>query len=93
MWSGGSGAIGCNLPVGCRRAAPEFGSVASVAEVGKLMAMADAERALNRGRECFARRAWADAYAQLSAADREAPLEPEDLERLAMAAYLVGADE
>ena len=31
-------------------------------------------------------------YAHLSAADREAPLEPEDLERLATAAYLSGKD-
>lgn len=49
--------------------------------------------ALARGRECFARRAWADAFAELSAADREAPLEPEDLERLATAAYLIGSDD
>jgi hypothetical protein len=49
--------------------------------------------ALARGRECFARRAWADAFAELSAADREARLEPEDLERLATAAYLTGSDE
>ncbi|MBI3972878.1 MAG: DNA-binding response regulator [Chloroflexi bacterium] len=48
--------------------------------------------ALDRGRESFRRQAWADAYAQLSAADRESPLEPEDLERLAMAACLVGRD-
>jgi DNA-binding CsgD family transcriptional regulator len=47
---------------------------------------------LDRGRESFARQAWADAYAQLSAADQESPLEPEDLERLATAAYLVGRD-
>jgi ATP/maltotriose-dependent transcriptional regulator MalT len=47
---------------------------------------------LDRGRECFERRAWADAFAQLSAADREASLGPEDLERLATAAYLVGRD-
>ena len=46
-----------------------------------------------RGRVSYARRAWADAFAELSAADREAPLEPEDLERLATAAYLVGRDE
>ena len=45
------------------------------------------------GRECFDRRAWADAFAELSAADGEAPLEPEDLERLATAAYLLGRDE
>ena len=49
--------------------------------------------ALDRGRAAFGRRAWGDAYAQLSAADREAALEPEDLERLAMAAYLVGRDD
>jgi hypothetical protein len=47
---------------------------------------------LDRGRECFERRAWADAFVQLSAADREASLGPEDLERLATAAYLVGRD-
>jgi DNA-binding NarL/FixJ family response regulator len=47
---------------------------------------------LDRGRESFERRAWADAFDSLSAADRESPLAPEDLERLAMAAYLVGRD-
>jgi DNA-binding CsgD family transcriptional regulator len=46
-----------------------------------------------RGREAFGRRAWAAALAELSAADREAPLEPEDLERLATAAYLAGNDD
>jgi DNA-binding CsgD family transcriptional regulator len=49
--------------------------------------------ALDRGRESFGRRAWADACAQLSAADRESPLEAEDLERLATAAYLIGRDD
>ena len=48
--------------------------------------------ALDRGREFFGRHAWGDAFAELSAADREAPLELKDLERLAVAAYLVGAD-
>jgi len=47
---------------------------------------------LDRGREAFARRAWGDAYSQLAAADREAPLDPEDLDLLAMAAHLVGRD-
>jgi ATP/maltotriose-dependent transcriptional regulator MalT len=47
---------------------------------------------LDRGRESFERRAWADAFEELSAADREIPLAPEDLERLAIAAYLVGRD-
>jgi DNA-binding CsgD family transcriptional regulator len=49
--------------------------------------------ALDRGRGSFARRAWADAYCALSAADHEAPLSPEDLERLAVAAYLAGRDD
>jgi hypothetical protein len=48
--------------------------------------------ALDRGRGFFGRNAWADAFAELSAADREAALALEDLERLAVAAYLVGAD-
>jgi DNA-binding CsgD family transcriptional regulator len=49
--------------------------------------------ALGRGRQSFGRRAWADALAALSAADQEAPLAPDDLERLATAAYLAGSDE
>jgi DNA-binding CsgD family transcriptional regulator len=49
-------------------------------------------QALDRGRESFARHAWGDAYACLSAADRETPLQGEDLERLAYAAYLTGRD-
>ena len=49
--------------------------------------------ALVQGRSAFAAHAWADAYERLSAADREAPLEPGDLERLATAAYLVGRDD
>jgi DNA-binding CsgD family transcriptional regulator len=48
---------------------------------------------LDRGRESFGRRAWADAFAQLSAADRESPLEAEDLERLATAAFLIARDD
>lgn len=47
---------------------------------------------LELGRESFGRQAWEAAYSQLSAADRERPLEPEDLERLAGAAHLVGRD-
>ena len=45
---------------------------------------------LARGRAAFERMAWADAYALLGAADQEVPLEPEDLERLATAAQLLG---
>jgi DNA-binding NarL/FixJ family response regulator len=47
---------------------------------------------LDIGRECFDRKAWAEAYARLSAAHREEPLGPEDLERLATAARLIGRD-
>src|SRR5215207_2087273 len=47
---------------------------------------------LDLGRASFGRRAWGEAYAQLSAADHDAPLAPEDLERLATAAHLVGRD-
>jgi DNA-binding CsgD family transcriptional regulator/tetratricopeptide (TPR) repeat protein len=53
------------------------------------MTMADL---LDQGRQSFGRQAWADAFAQLSAADRETRLAPEDLERLATAAYLLGRD-
>lgn len=44
------------------------------------------------GRAAFDREAWSDACALLSAADREAPLEPDDLDRLATAAHLIGKD-
>lgn len=50
------------------------------------------EDMLERGRESFGRRAWGDAYAQLSAADLRAPLGLDDLERLAAVAYLAGRD-
>ena len=55
--------------------------------------MVHAVRAVEDGRASFGRQAWGDAYAQLSAAEAEAPLEREDLERLAVAAYLIGRDE
>ena len=48
--------------------------------------------ALERAREHFRLRAWGEAYARLSAVDHESPLEPDDLERMATAAYLVGRD-
>ncbi|MGH7693557.1 MAG: DNA-binding response regulator, partial [Gemmatimonadaceae bacterium] len=47
---------------------------------------------LEQGRTAYGRQKWADAYSSLSAADREEPLQPEDLERLATSAYLVGKD-
>jgi ATP/maltotriose-dependent transcriptional regulator MalT len=49
--------------------------------------------ALELGRAAFAGQAWADAFDRLSAADRETPLEPGDLERLAAAAFLVGRED
>jgi len=48
---------------------------------------------LRRGRKSFEQRAWAESYRLLQAADRDAPLDAEDLERLAIAAYLVGRDD
>jgi DNA-binding CsgD family transcriptional regulator len=48
---------------------------------------------LRRGRNAFEQRAWAESYRLLQAADRDEPLAAEDLERLAIAAYLVGRDD
>jgi hypothetical protein len=48
--------------------------------------------ALVLGRKSFDDRAWPEAFAQLSAADRDEPLQPDDLERLALAACLVGEE-
>jgi hypothetical protein len=48
--------------------------------------------ALARGRAAFERKTWGDAYRELSVAGQEIPLEPEDLDRLATAAYLVGEE-
>src|SRR3990170_4518201 len=48
---------------------------------------------LVRARQSFEQQAWADSCRLLEAADREAPLEPEDLERLATAAYLIGRED
>jgi DNA-binding CsgD family transcriptional regulator len=49
--------------------------------------------ALERGRQAFERQAWAAAYELLRAADQEAALAPEDLERASQAAYLSGHDD
>jgi tetratricopeptide (TPR) repeat protein len=49
--------------------------------------------ALERGRQAFERQTWAAAYELLRAADQEAPLAPEDLERAGQAAYLTGRDD
>jgi tetratricopeptide (TPR) repeat protein len=47
---------------------------------------------LAQARDAFRRRGWTDGYRLLTAADRDEPLEPDDLERLATAAYLIGKD-
>jgi DNA-binding NarL/FixJ family response regulator len=46
-----------------------------------------------RGRDSFERRIWGEAFAELSAAQRAGELDVEDLERLAVAAYMVGRDD
>lgn len=49
--------------------------------------------ALERGREAFVAHTWGDAFRELAAAESEAPLEIEDIERLALAAYFTGHDD
>src|SRR5215831_8133116 len=44
------------------------------------------------GRAAFERGSWNASYRLLSAADAQTPLDPADLDRLAMAAYLIGED-
>jgi DNA-binding CsgD family transcriptional regulator len=46
-----------------------------------------------RGRCAYRLREWASAYALLAAADRESPLEADDLELWVTAAYLTGHDD
>ena len=50
-------------------------------------------RDISQARGSFARRSWGDAYQQFAAADAATPLDLDDLERLALAAYLCGHDE
>ena len=49
-------------------------------------------QALDRGRDAFRKQAWGTAYSELLAADREAPLDPEDLALLAQTSMLTGRD-
>lgn len=49
--------------------------------------------ALREGRAAFARQAWTQAYAQLSAADQVVPLGIDDLDLLASSAWLIGRDD
>ncbi|MEV8532699.1 LuxR C-terminal-related transcriptional regulator [Streptomyces sp. NPDC051211] len=45
------------------------------------------------GEDAVARRNWRDAFVLLTEADRRAPLDPEALERLALAAHMTGHDQ
>jgi DNA-binding CsgD family transcriptional regulator len=47
---------------------------------------------LARAKEAYERQAWGEAYAGLLAAGRDRPLDPSDLERLAVAAHLTGRE-
>jgi DNA-binding CsgD family transcriptional regulator len=47
---------------------------------------------LVQARDAFVLHAWAESYRRFEAADRETVLAPDDLERLATAAYLIGRD-
>ena len=47
---------------------------------------------LEHGRQCYGRRAWGDAYQSLLCADQATALQPDDLDRLAAAAFLTGRD-
>jgi hypothetical protein len=53
--------------------------------------MPDVKR-LGQARQLFEQKAWTDSHRLLDTADRDAPLEPDDLERLATAAYLMGRE-
>jgi DNA-binding CsgD family transcriptional regulator len=48
---------------------------------------------LDRARNSYEQGAWAKAHQALSLADRETPLGADDLELLAMSAYLIGLDD
>jgi DNA-binding CsgD family transcriptional regulator len=60
------------------------------AQTGSMASRTARRTTLQQGREAFERQAWADAEALLRAADGEHGLESEDLERLAIATYLLG---
>src|SRR5215471_11807909 len=49
-------------------------------------------KALKQARESFLKRAWGSAFSQLSTADRQAPLDAEDLVLFAQAAMLTGRE-
>ena len=62
-----------------------------IVETTEMPSRASAPRkTVERGRDAFDRLEWADAHALLSEADLEHPIGLEDLERLAIAAHLIG---
>jgi ATP/maltotriose-dependent transcriptional regulator MalT len=48
------------------------------------------EGAIQRARACFEQQAWREARELFVAADQDAPLQPDDVDRLATCAYLLG---
>jgi DNA-binding CsgD family transcriptional regulator len=69
------------------------GRIGTGAATGGGKTIAPTDSPLFHGRRSFERREWITAYTQLSAADHVSPLTPDDLHRLAVAAYLAGRDE
>lgn len=55
--------------------------------------MTDGSRELEQAHAAFDRRAWDEAYARLVAADEAGSLAPDDLQRLAVSAFLTGRDD
>lgn len=55
--------------------------------------MATRSDILEHGRRCYENRAWADSFELLSQADQTQPLDGDDLERLALSAYLIGRED
>ncbi len=55
--------------------------------------MPEVEDELERGRAAYARWAWAEAYESLTQADTGSPLAVDDVEQLAVSAYMLGRDD
>jgi ATP/maltotriose-dependent transcriptional regulator MalT len=56
------------------------------------MGQTGTDRSAREGRVSFDAGRWSDAHSELTAADRDEVLQPEDLERLAVSAYMIGND-
>jgi hypothetical protein len=65
----------------------------SVATEGeRCVVIEEVEREIEEARRAFDQREWARAYAQLAAIDEVATLGPDDLQRIAECAFLIGLD-